>query len=125
MAEGWGRSLAKDGIEVESSGTKPVGLNPMATASMARAGVDISHHWSKKIDLADAARFDWIVTLCGEADEECAAVSGIIGREHWPLPDPAKANGTQEEIEQVFDSVRDEIKLRVEDFLTRAGKAKQ
>lgn len=116
--------MAGDGTDVQSAGTHPVGLNPRATASMARAGVDISRHRSRKIDLADAAQFDWIVTLCGEADEECAAVSGRRGREHWPLPDPAKATGTDEEVEQVFDSVRDEIKSRVEEFLARIGKEK-
>jgi arsenate reductase len=123
MAEGWGRHLAPEGVEVQSAGTHPVGLNPGATESMARAGVDISRQQSKQIDLALAAQFDYLVTLCGEADEECVSVSGTVGREHWPLADPAKATGTEKDVEQIFDSVRDEIKKRVEDFLIRIGNA--
>ncbi len=117
MAEGWAKSLASDVFIASSAGIEAHGLNPRAVASMKRAGVDISRQTSKLIDLKELSRADIVITLCGEADETCPAVPARVHREHWPLPDPARATGSEEEISAMFDRVRDEIRRRVEQLV--------
>lgn len=117
MAEGWAKSLGVDVFIASSAGIEAHGLNPRAVGSMKRAGVDISRQTSKLIDLKELSRVDIVITLCGEADETCPAVPARVRREHWPLPDPARATGSEEEISAVFDRVRDEIRKRVEQLV--------
>jgi len=81
---------------------------------MQEAGVDISAQSSKGFESVPPINFDQIVTLCGDADEGCPTLGATVKRSHWPLPDPAAAAGTEEEILPVFRQVRDEIRRRVE-----------
>lgn len=113
MAEGWGRHFAGDRLEVQSAGIEAHGKNPRAIAVMAEAGIDISGQESTRvtnemIDLADV-----VVTVCGHADEHCPVLPPTVRKIHWPLNDPAKATGTEEEIMKVFRASRDEIRERV------------
>ncbi len=114
MAEGWARALEKDLWQVESAGLEPAGVNPRAVAAMAEAGVDISGQTSKMLDPAAFDRLDLVVTLCGDAEERCPLTPPSVQRLHWGLPDPARATGSEEEIQQVFRRVRDEIRSRLQ-----------
>lgn len=117
MAEGFARALAGDRWEVHSAGTAPAGLNPMAVKAMAEVGIDISGHTSKGLDPEVLKSADMVVTLCGDAAESCPLTPPEVRRMHWPLPDPARATGTGEEIMAAFRSVRDDIKKRVRTLL--------
>jgi len=119
IAEGWARQLAPAGWIIESAGIEAHGKNPRAIAVMAEAGVDISAQESTKLTDAMLKRADYLVTVCGHADEHCPAVPPGVRKEHWPLNDPAKATGTEEEIMAVFRAARDDIKQRVADLIQR------
>lgn len=113
MAEGWARALGADLWEVHSAGLEAHGLNPRAVAAMAEAGVDISRQTSKTVDPALLAAMDLVVTVCGDAEERCPVTPPHVRRLHWPLPDPARARGSEDEVMAVFRRVRDEIRERV------------
>lgn len=117
MAEGWARHLAGERFTVESAGIEAHGKNPRAIEVMADAGVDISKQASKVVttDMLKAA--DVIITVCGHADEHCPVVPNKALKLHWPLSDPAKAKGTEEQIMSQFRASRDEISERVVDLL--------
>ena len=119
MAEGWARRLGGDRLEVRSAGIEAHGQNPRAIAVMAEAGVDISSQASRKLTDETLAWADHVVTVCGHADEHCPALPPGTRKEHWPLEDPAKATGGEDEIMQVFRQSRDEIKSRVLDLIKR------
>lgn len=113
MAEGLARAMAGDRFEAASAGVAPTTVHPRAVAAMAEIGIDISAQTSKPVepDLLDRA---WVVvTLCGEAEESCPVTPPHVQRLHWPLPDPARAQGDDEQITHVFRSVRDAIRDRV------------
>lgn len=117
MAEGWARRLGGDAVEVASAGIEAHGKNPRAIAVMAEAGVDIAGQESTVVDAAMLARADVIVTVCGHADEMCPALPPGIRKLHWPLTDPAKATGTEDEIMAAFRATRDEVERRVRSLL--------
>lgn len=113
MAEGFARVLAPAELEVYSAGTAPVGVNPRAIAAMAEIDVPIDVQRSKSLaEVPD--RFDLVVTLCGDAAETCPAFAAGTRVEHWPLPDPAAATGSEDVIRERFAEVRDDIGRRVE-----------
>lgn len=112
MAEGFAAKYLPD-WRVASAGVETHGLNPKAVAVMAEVGIDISQHQSKLIDLDYLTSSDLVVTLCGDAQDKCPMTPPTVERRHWPLPDPAQAQGTDAEIMQVFRDVRDEIERRV------------
>jgi arsenate reductase len=112
MAEGWGHRLGADFMEVQSAGIEAHGKNPRAIAVMQEAGVDISGQESTKLTPAMLDWADIVVTVCGHADEHCPALPPRIRKIHWPLNDPAKAQGTEEEILAVFRASRDDIRRR-------------
>ncbi|RME61125.1 arsenate reductase ArsC, partial [Candidatus Parcubacteria bacterium] len=112
------RALGGDRFEVFSAGIEAHGLNPRAVAVMREAGVDISNQKSEVLDPELLKTMDLVITVCGHADEHCPAVPATCRKEHWPFDDPAKATGTEEEIMAEFRRVRDEIRARVEAFLT-------
>lgn len=117
MAEGWAKHLAGDRAEVYSAGVETHGLNPRAVEAMKQAGVDISGHQSELIDLDLLNRADYVITLCGDANDRCPATPPHVNRIHWGFEDPAKATGTEEEIMTKFAEIRDQIKDRIETFL--------
>ena len=117
MAEGWSRALADDSVTVQSAGIEAHGKNPRAIAVMQEAGIDISAQESTQLDEAMLETADLVVTVCGHADEHCPVLPPGTRKEHWPLDDPAKASGSEDEIMQVFRASRDEIKQRVTGLL--------
>ena len=118
MADGWLKALGNDRYEVKSAGLEAHGLNPRAVQVMKEAGVDISGHTSDVIDPEILNLADYVITLCGHADEHCPVISNKnVVKWHWGFDDPAKATGTEEEIISQFRAVRDAIKSRVEKFL--------
>ncbi|MCL6615297.1 MAG: arsenate reductase (thioredoxin) [Firmicutes bacterium] len=114
MAEGFARALAGDRFEVYSAGLEPAGVNPRAVQVMHEVGIDISGQTSDPIDPEILPKVDLIVTLCGDAADRCPVTPPQVRRLHWPLEDPARATGTEEEILARFRQVRDEIRRRVE-----------
>ena len=117
MAEGFARHMAGDSWEVYSAGLEPSHVNPRAIQAMAEVGIDIRHQRSKGLDAVPIAELDTVVTLCGDAEERCPVLPGKHTRIHWPLPDPAKATASDEQIMMVFRGVRDDIRWRVEGIL--------
>lgn len=117
MAEGFARGLGRDAWEVWSAGLEPKGVNPLAVKAMAEVGIDISGQTSDLLDPDLMSRMDYIITLCGDAEEHCPVTPPNVHRAHWPLPDPARAKGTPEQVVATFRQVRDEIRRRVEEFL--------
>ena len=113
IAEGWAKQVAPDGWTIMSAGIEAHGKNPRAIAIMADAGVDISGQESTRVTDAMLEQADLVVTVCGHADEHCPALPAGTRKLHWPLQDPAKAEGTEEEIMQVFRASRDDIQSRV------------
>jgi arsenate reductase len=113
MAEGFARVAAPPGIEIYSAGVETHGVNPRAVAAMAEVGVDIRQQTSKTPDEIPVEEIDTVITLCGDAAERCPVFPAARSREHWPLADPARAEGTEEEIREVFRAVRDELRDRI------------
>ena len=122
MAEGWTHHLGGEWLEARSAGIEPHGKNPRAIEVMREAGVDIS--WQESIMLTDEmpASSDYLITVCGHADENCPVLPEGVRKEHWPLNDPAKATGSEDEIMTVFRKSRDDIRRRVEDLIKRLEK---
>ncbi|SFT15867.1 arsenate reductase (thioredoxin) [Paenibacillus sp. BC26] len=122
MADGYLQALGGDRYEVKSAGLEAHGLNPRAVQIMSEAGIDISNHTSDVIDPEILKDADYIITLCGHANDNCPVVrNDKAQRWHWGFEDPAKATGTEEEIMAKFGEVRDSIKSRIEQFV-REGK---
>ncbi len=119
MAEGWARALAGDWLRVRSAGIEAHGRNPRAIAVMAETGVDISAQESNKVEADWLAWADHVVTVCGHADEHCPVLPAGTSKEHWPLQDPAKAQGSEEQILALFRTSRDDIRSRVAELIER------
>ena len=117
MAEGFARRLAPDGFKIYSAGVLPKEIHPFAVRVMNEVGIDISGQRSKGIEAIPIETIDFMITLCGEAEEACPALATNVERQHWPLRDPALAPGTEEEQLKIFREVRDQIRRRVEDLL--------
>ncbi|MGM0679996.1 arsenate reductase (thioredoxin) [Thiohalophilus sp.] len=119
IAEGWAKQLAPSDWIIESAGIEAHGKNPRAIAVMAEAGVDIAQQESTRLTSEMLERADYLVTVCGHADEHCPVVPAGTRKEHWPLEDPAKATGSEEAIMPVFHAARDDIRRRVEELVQR------
>jgi arsenate reductase len=114
MAEGLLRDLAGDRFEAHSAGTEATHLRPLAIRAMEEVGVDISGQESKTLDRYLEEPFDYVITVCDEANEACPFFSGAKNRLHWSFEDPSQATGSEEERLAVFRRVRDEIRERIE-----------
>ena len=119
MAEGWARAMANENVTIQSAGIEAHGKNPRAIAVMNEAGIDISAQESTRVDDAMLQAADLVITVCGHADEHCPALPPATSKEHWPLEDPARASGTEDEIMNIFRASRDDIKQRVSNLLQR------
>jgi len=111
MAHGFLQSFDRN-ITVRSAGTEASGkLNPKAVAVMKESGIDISHHTSDSVDLYLDEEWDYVITVCGGANEACPAFIGKVKhRLHMGFDDPSHVVGTDEFIRSEFIRVRDEIK---------------
>jgi arsenate reductase (thioredoxin) len=119
MAEGWAKWYGRPLFDIQSAGIESHGKNPRAIAVMKEVGVDISQQESTRVTDDMLENADLVVTVCGHADEHCPVLPPGTSKEHWPLEDPAKAQGTEEEIMEQFRACRDDIKQRVKDLLAR------
>lgn len=119
MAEGWTRALGGAAFHATSAGIEAHGKNPRAIAVMSEAGVDISGQESTIVSEKMLQQADLVVTVCGHADEQCPVLPPGLEKVHWPLADPAKATGTEEEIMASFRATRDEVRSRVQGLLDR------
>ncbi len=114
MAEGFAKKMLPKNMEIFSAGLEPKGVHPMAIKVMQEVGIDISQQRSKNISEVPIDKIDLVVTLCGDAAERCPIFPGKVKRIHWELEDPAKAQGSQEEIIKIFRKVREIIKSYME-----------
>ena len=118
MAEGFAKNMGKDHFEIHSAGVKAEGfVNPYAIKVMNEIGIDISNQKSKVIDPILLNSMDYIVTLCGDAEETCPVTPPHIKRIHIPIEDPSKVRGSEEEVLSAFREKRDEIKEKIATLL--------
>ncbi|SHF28925.1 arsenate reductase [Seinonella peptonophila] len=113
IAEGFGKKYLNDEFDVYSAGIEAHGVNPKAVDIMAEKGIDISNQTSNIIDPVILNEADYIITLCGDANDKCPMTPSHVKREHWEFEDPAQAVGTDEEILEIFRRVRDQIEDQV------------
>jgi arsenate reductase (thioredoxin) len=116
IAEGYLRHFAGGKANIYSAGIETHGVNPKAIAVMAEDGIDISHHTSNNVDEYFDIPFDYIITVCDNANENCPYFPSSAKKIHYNFPDPAKTKGSQEEIMNEFRRVRDMIKAYSKDF---------
>ena len=117
MAEGLFRQEGGEGWEVSSAGTRPSVVRPEAIAAMREIGIDISGHRSKSVDEFAGQSFDYVVTVCDNARDNCPVFPGDVERVHWSLEDPAAVEGTDEVRLAAFRRIRDQIRERVTGFV--------
>ena len=117
IAEGWTRKLGGDRVEVQSAGIEAHGKNPRAIKVMQEAGIDISGQESTIVNEAMLNLADVVVTVCGHADERCPVLPAGVKKVHWPLTDPAKATGSENEIMNEFRATRTDVEKRVKELL--------
>ena len=110
MAEGLMKHLQGHKFEVYSAGVEPKGVHPAAIQVMKEMGIDISQQKSKHIDDLQGKEFDYIITLCDHAAQNCPVFSGKGIKLHRSFPDPAAVQGREQEALEAFRKVRDELK---------------
>lgn len=117
MAEGWARRLKSDLVEPYSAGIEKHGLNPNAVRAMAEAGVDISRHTSKTLDELAGVKFDYVITVCGQAHETCPVFPAEEAVVHVGFDDPPRLAAQETDQDRGlahYRRVRDEIRAFVE-----------
>jgi len=114
MAEGLLRQMAGDRFEVSSAGTYPKGMHPRSVEVMNEIGIDISKQTSKDVLIFVNDKFDYVITVCDRAKQQCPVFPGAEPI-HWGFDDPAEAPPTRQL--EVFRNVRDEIRRRLNLFL--------
>lgn len=104
-------------VKVYSAGVETHGVNPKAIATMKEDGIDISHHTSNNIDEYSDIDFDFVITVCDNAKERCPYFPSNAKKFHYNFPDPARATGSEKEVQAEFKRVRDLIKTYCIDFV--------
>jgi arsenate reductase len=117
MAEALARSYGGGKVEAFSAGTEPKGLNRYAVQVMWEVDIDISQHESKAFSEEFARTMDYVITVCGHAEERCPILPPVVRRLHWPLGDPARVVAPPDQVRAAFRRSRDEIEKLVRDFL--------
>lgn len=116
MAEGIVRQYLGDKIEAFSAGIAPAFVHPRAIQAMREIGIDISGQRSKSMTEFEGRQFDYVITLCGSANEQCPLFFGGVKKMHMGFDDPVTAAGSEEEIMAAFRRVRDQIKNKILGF---------
>ena len=119
MAHGYLKAFAPANYNIYSAGIETHGLNARAVAIMKEDGIDISTHTSNHVDEYADVAFDYIITVCDHANENCPYIPGNAVRLHHNFFDPSKVQGSEEEIHEAFLKARSEIKSYVQEFLAR------
>jgi arsenate reductase len=117
LAEGLMRAETQGSAEVYSAGTKPSVVRPEAIAAMGEIGIDISGHRSKSVDEFAGQEFDYVITVCDNANEVCPVFPGKTKRLHWPFEDPAGTGEAEEVRYASFRKVRDEIRAKIREWV--------
>ena len=118
IAEGYIRHFSGSNAAVYSAGVETHGVNPKAIETMAEDGIDISAHTSNNITEYFGTDFDYVITVCDNAKENCPFFPTKAQRFHENFPDPAKATGTDQEVKTAFRSARQLIKDYAQKFVT-------
>lgn len=121
MAEGLLRQDAGDSFEVFSAGVKSSYVRPQAIEAMREVGIDISGQHSKSVDEFLDEEFDYVITVCDNANEHCPVFPGRTKRIHWSIEDPAAASGDDAAKLAVFRRVRDQIRERLSEWVSELG----
>lgn len=117
IAEGYLRHFADGKAEVYSAGIETHGVNPRAIATMKEDGIDISGHTSNNVSEYSRIDFDYVITVCDNAKENCPYFPSNAQKFHHNFPDPAKAQGSEEDIMKEFRKVREQIKEYSRNFV--------
>ncbi|MBI3966315.1 MAG: arsenate reductase ArsC [Chloroflexi bacterium] len=125
MAEGLLRNLAGGRVDVASAGTGATHVRPLAIRAMSELGIDVSSQESKLLDRYVDQPWDYVITVCDQANDSCPIFPGGRHRRHWSLPDPSKATGSEDERLAVYRDVRDAIRARIERELLHGTVAEQ
>ena len=118
MAEGLLRHDGGDGFEVFSAGVEPSHVRPQAIEAMREVGIDISGHRSKSVDEFSGQAFDYVITVCDNANELCPIFPGTPERIHWSIADPVSSTNEAKD----FRTARDELRARLRDFINTSQK---
>ena len=121
IAHGFLASMTTGKAIVYSAGVETHGVNPKATSTMKEIGIDISSHTSNHITEYLGIDFDYVITVCDNAKERCPYFPTKAVKLHYNFPDPAKAAGTDDEINEQFRAVRSLIKDYCEQFVNDYG----
>jgi arsenate reductase len=116
MAEGLLRAMAGDRFEVFSAGTSASFVRPQAIQAMKEVGIDISHHRSKSLDEFLATPFDYVITVCDNANQNCPVFTGPAKRLHWSIADPVNPGAEAAQL-IAFRRARDELEDRLRTFI--------
>ena len=117
MAEGLLRDMAGEGMEVASAGVAPTHVRPEAIEVMKEIGIDISQHSSKSIDQFLTQPFDFVITVCDNANQLCPTFAGASRRIHWSIEDPAAVAGNDETRLEAFREARNELREQLDRFI--------
>jgi len=117
MAEGLLRHMAGDRVEVASAGVTPTRIRPEAIEVMKEIGIDISHHRSKSTDEFITQAFDYVITVCDNANQHCPMFAGASRRLHWSIEDPAAVEGDAQTRLNSFRAARNELSERLRKFI--------
>lgn len=117
MAEGLLRQLSGKEVEVASAGIDPSFVRPEAIEAMRESGIDISGHRSKSIDEFTGQAFDYVITVCDNANQQCPMFPGACRRIHWSIEDPAAVAGDETTRLEAFRAARDELSERLDKFI--------
>ena len=118
IAQGYLQHFAGNKAQVYSAGVETHGVNPKAIEVMKEDGIDISHHTSNSIDEYRDIDFDFVITVCDNAKERCPFFPTTAKKFHQNFSDPSKTIGTDEEVEEQFRQVRQQIKDYCQQFVT-------
>ncbi|HXD31891.1 MAG TPA: arsenate reductase ArsC [Pyrinomonadaceae bacterium] len=117
MAEGLLRDIGGGRFEVFSAGVNPTSVRPQAVTAMSEIGIDISKQYSKSVDEFSGQQFDYVITVCDNANERCPVFPAGTERIHWSFEDPAAATGDESAVLTVYRTVRDQIKDKLQAFI--------
>jgi arsenate reductase len=122
MAEGMLQAWGGERFEANSAGTEVSSVRPEAITVMAEIGIDISPHRSKSVDEFIGQPFNWVITVCDQARQNCPIFPGVEQTAHWSVEDPSEATGSDEERLAVFRRVRDDLRNRMHVFILAAAR---
>ena len=115
MAEGLARHLLGPDVQIQSAGSLPGRVHPLAIQAMAEIGIDISGQESKTLERYLGREIDWLVTVCDQARESCPVLPGVRNQRHWSIEDPA-GKGIE-----AFRAARDELRGRIDAFVSEVA----